>query len=121
MPSNVSPSLRQGGDRPFSQIEKDSFVSKISLIGWLAILASPFCTHFASSLQQGLRIAIERTLVEQISDLRKLKNLGTLIRYSRPVERKEYNCAVQIFADASRSIDHGKLCYITGLLIGKFE
>ena len=83
-------------------------------------ITSPFCAFYASHLQQKVPSTKVSDLVTQINSLRLLQKLGSTITYKRPSKGK-YSCSVLVFADASRTIDHGQLGYVAGLLIGEFQ
>lgn len=56
-------------------------------------------------------------LLAQASALKVLKNMGTNISFSKP-KKGAHTMSISIFADAGRVVDHGQLCFISGLLIG---
>ena len=89
--------------------EMHYFRSVNSSIGWLGIAASPFCTFYASTLQQKLPSASVHDLISQINNIRVLKKLGSAVTFKRPKDEKQYRLSVLIFSDASRSTDHGQL------------
>jgi len=89
-----------------------------SSLGWLGIAASPFCAFYASYLQQKLPNACVSSLVSQVNALRLLKKLGSRIFFPRPEDGKKESVSIAVFADAGRTLDHGQLSIVAGLLIG---
>jgi len=81
-------------DTPLNDIELQAFRSVNSSIGWLGISASPFCSLYASYLQQKAPMPLVRDLVCQINSIRTLKKLGTTIRFKRPPGQDEYKISV---------------------------
>lgn len=60
-------------------------------------------------------------LIENITILRKLKNIGTKISYPRPYDEKNYGVSVLVFADPSCSEPRGQLGCIVGLLLAELR
>ena len=60
---------RRESSIPLNEIEKSSFRSVNSSIGWLGIAASPFCEFFASHLQQKVPHTTVRDLISQINSV----------------------------------------------------
>lgn len=104
-----------------NKIEKSAYASINSSLGWIGTAASPFCSFYASYLQQKAPDTKVSDLIEQVHILRKLKKLGTAISYPRPTEKSENELSVLVFADASRTDDVGQLGVLTGLLIGEMK
>lgn len=105
-------------DDQLNAIERSSFRSINSSIGWLGTNASPFCAFYASFMQQKEPNPQVRDIISQINILRQLKKLGSVIQFKRPPTGREYSTSILVFADASKLPEHGQLCYIAGLLIG---
>eukprot|EP00178_Gracilaria_changii_P027963 TRINITY_DN936_c0_g2_i2.p1 TRINITY_DN936_c0_g2~~TRINITY_DN936_c0_g2_i2.p1 ORF type:complete len:399 (+),score=36.11 TRINITY_DN936_c0_g2_i2:473-1669(+) len=111
---------RRQVDQPLNQLGVRAFRSFNSSIGWLGIAASPFCAIASSLLQQKGPHVTVKDLVSQFNVLRNLKKRGTCSRYHRPPPGS-YPVSVLVFADASRTMDHGQLGFVAGLMFGKFE
>ena len=107
---------RREVDSPLTTVEKASFMSLNSSLGWLGIAASPFCAFYASFLQQKLPNATVAALVSQANGLKLLKNLGTRISFPRPSSGTK-QVSIVVFADAGRQSDYGQLSYIAGILV----
>lgn len=103
-----------------NQIEKNHFASINSSLGWIGTAASPFCSFYASFLQQKTPDTNVSHLVDQINIVKKLQKLGTNICYPRPNDKKKYNLTVLAFADASKPNEYGQIGVIVGLLVGEF-
>ncbi|PXF49341.1 hypothetical protein BWQ96_00915 [Gracilariopsis chorda] len=105
-------------DEPFNQLELRVFRSLNSSIGWLGIAASPFRAIASSSLQQkGPHVTVKH-LVSQCNALRNLKKRRTCALFHRPPVGC-YPVSLLVFADASRTFDHGQLGFVTGLMFGE--
>ena len=113
--------LRKQFEQPLNQMEKSVFASTNSSLGWIGTAAPPFCSFYASYLQQKAPDLKVCHLVEQINIVRKLKKLGTTVAYPRPTDKDKYQLSVLVFADASRTDDCGQLGILTGLLIGEIK
>ena len=108
-------------DHVLNDVEKSGFSSLNSSLGWLGLTVSPFCAAYASRLQQllpGVRVS---DLTKQVNCLRQLKKLGSVIKYTRPFDEKDYQISVLVFCDAGRSTENARLSVISGLLIGSME
>ena len=103
-----------------NEIEKKSFASVNSSIGWIGSAASPLCSFHASHLQQMTPDTKVSHLIDQVNILKKLKRLGTSISYIRPDVKGEVPVSVLCFSDASKREAHGQVGCISGLLIGDF-
>lgn len=101
-----------------TSVEMSAFMSVNSSIGWLGIAASPFCAFYASHLQQKMPKATVEAIMSQIRYLRLLKQLGTCIVFPSPPRRGSFTVSVLVFSDAGRTVDHGQLSYVAGLLLG---
>eukprot|EP00171_Calliarthron_tuberculosum_P022021 IDg22021t1 len=88
---------------------------------WIGTAASPFCAFASSYLQQKVSNVKVRDLITQINMTRKLKSLGTAIKFKRPMDSKKYDVSIVTFSDASRSNESGQIAYISGLLIGDLQ
>lgn len=110
---------RKQSDAPVNDLEKSVFVSINSSLGWMGGAFSPFCSFYASYLQQKSPNIKVCHLTEQQTILRKLKKLGTAINYPRPEDKSEYQIALLAFADASKGDSNGQLGILTGLLVAK--
>ena len=108
-------------DQPINELERSLFASTNSSLGWIGTAASPFCSFYASYLQQKTPETKICHLVEQQNAVRKLKKLGTVINYPRPNDTLEYELSVLVFADASKGNDHGQFGVLTGLLVGELK
>ncbi|PXF41606.1 hypothetical protein BWQ96_08672 [Gracilariopsis chorda] len=118
-PFPIDRTRRRKVDEPLNQLKLRAFWSLNSSIGWLSIAASPFCAIASSLLQQkGPYVAVKH-LVSQFNVLCNLKKRGTCARYHRP-PANSYPVSLLAFADASRTLDHGQLGFVTGLLFGEF-
>lgn len=117
----LSRQRRKEGEKLLNDIEKSSFRSVNSSVGWLGSAASLFCSFYASHLQQKAPSTTVHDLITQINSVRLLQKFGSTIKYKRPMDRKEYNLSILVFADASRSVDHGKLGFVAGLLVRNFS
>eukprot|EP00178_Gracilaria_changii_P001336 TRINITY_DN1187_c0_g1_i1.p1 TRINITY_DN1187_c0_g1~~TRINITY_DN1187_c0_g1_i1.p1 ORF type:complete len:639 (-),score=88.06 TRINITY_DN1187_c0_g1_i1:5196-7112(-) len=119
-PYPIDRTRRKQQDEPLNAIELSAFRSLNSSIGWLGIAASPFCATASSVLQQkGPHVKV-KDLVTQFNVLRNLKRRGSLCHYKVPPSGT-HPVSVLVFSDASRSIDHGQLGFVAGLLFGEFE
>ena len=117
----ISRQRRKQIEEPLTQLEKSSYFSLNSSLGWIGVAASPFCAHAASYLQQkGANPSVE-DLITQINMLRHLKKMSTSVSFKRPVEKGNYGVSLVVFADASRQTDHGQLGCISGLLFGDLD
>eukprot|EP00171_Calliarthron_tuberculosum_P001315 IDg1315t1 len=112
---------RKQSESLLNAIEMGEFRSLNSSIGWLGIAVSPFCSFYASYLQQKAPKPLVKDLILQINSLRLLKKLGTSTKYLRPQRGKTMTVSVLVFSDASRTVDHGQLSYICGLLFGDMK
>ena len=112
---------RKQFEQPLNQIEKSVFASTNSSLGWIGTAASPFCSFYASYMQQKAPELKVSHLIEQVNIVRQLKKLGTTIAYPRPSDNSRYELSVLVFADASRIDDCGQLGVVTGLLIGEMK
>ena len=83
--------------------------------------SSPFCSFYASHLQQRVPYTKVHDLITQINTVKLLKKLGSTIAFKRPEDKNDYRLSIVSFADASRPSDHGQLGLVTGLLIGELE
>ena len=117
----LSRNRRKDIDEYLNAIELSAFRSVNSKIGWLGISASPFCALYASYLQQKSPTPTIRDMITQINCLRYLKKLGTCISFVTPQVQCEMKLSVVVFADASRSGDHGQLSYLSCLLFGDLQ
>lgn len=81
---------RRQCDSPMSVVEKFSFMSVNSSIGWLGVAASPLCAFYESHLQQRMSYHTVNALRSQSNYLLLLKKLGILIRYPAP-PKNEYS------------------------------
>ena len=72
---------RKQFDQPLNQMEKSVFASTNSSLGWIGTAASPFCSLYASYLQQKAPELKVWHLVEQINIVRKLKKIGSTVAY----------------------------------------
>lgn len=117
----ISRNRRKESAQPINAIERSSFVSINSSIGWIRTTACPICTFYSSYIQQKTPYTQVHHLVEQTFIIRRLKKLGSTILYLRPDDEKEYELSVFVFADASRVDDAGQLGVVTGLLVVPME
>ena len=114
---------RKQFEQPLNQIEKFVFASTKSSFGRIVTAASPFCSFYASYLQQKAPDLKVSHLVEQINIVWKLKKIGTSVAYTRTLHKKEYELHRScffffFFFDASRTDECGQLEVATGLLVG---
>lgn len=112
---------RKEFDAPLNVVERRSFSSLNSSISWLGVAASPLCSFYSSHMQQRLPTAKVSDLVAQINALKALKKFGSKIAYHRPLPKADYALNILVVSDASRSVDHGQLCFVAGLLFGPME
>ena len=117
----ISRQRRKEPELEVNAIEKGTFASINSSLGWIGIAASPLCLFYSSYLQQKAPDIKVSHLVEQANIIRKLKKMGTTIKYPRPTDKKEYHLSILIFSDASRSDENGQHGIILGLLVGELE
>lgn len=76
---------RLQADSECTAVEKSSFMSVSSSLGWLGIYASPLCSFHPSHLQQMMPSITVNSVISQTMYIRLLKNCGTLITYpTRP-------------------------------------
>ena len=112
---------RKQFEKPLNRIEKSVFGSTNSSLGWIGTAASPFCSFYAIYLQQKAPELKVSHLFEQVNIVKKLKKIGTTIAYPRPLDKKQYELSVLVFADASRTDDCGQLGVVTALLVGDMK
>lgn len=93
-----------------------SFIN--SSVGWLGITASLFCSVFSSILQQCARKANVAGLCLQVTRLKKLKKIKTLMYYNRPNDNSTHAASIGVFCNARKCAESGQLCHIGGLLLG---
>lgn len=72
---------RSQSDEAQNALEKRSFLSVNSSIGWVGVNASPACAVLNSTFEQLSPLAKERDLVSQRHALRELKKHGTLTNF----------------------------------------
>lgn len=114
----LSRTRRRQIDDKLNAVELKAFRSVNSKIGWLGLSASPFCSLYASYLQQRAPDPTVRDLITQVNALRLMKKFGSVIQFKRPDTHGPQTLSLLVFCDASRSKTHGQICYIAGLLIG---
>lgn len=101
--------------------QETSFRSVNSTLGWIGKVSSPFCSFFASHLQQKVANTTIHDLIFPINSLRHLKKLGTTTMYKRPNLKQDCKLSVVMFSDASKTGENSQLGYIGGLLIGELN
>ena len=112
---------RRQADSVLNNVEKSSYMSVNSSLGWLGIAAYPLCSFYASHLQQKMPSVTVNAVKSQTDYLRLLKSHGTLIRYPSPPKNVQTTVSILVFSDAGRTVDHGQLsfllvCYLDLLL-----
>lgn len=90
-------------EEPLNSIEASVFRSMNSPISWLRIAASRFCAYASISLQQKGPTPQIKDVSTQSNVLKDLKRRGTLLKYSKPLDKKEYKVSVVRFSDGSRN------------------
>jgi len=118
-PYNLDRNRRKEIDEPANAVEIAAFRSIYGSIGWIGAAASPFCSFTSSYLQQRLPGVKVRDIITQVNMLRQIKRFGSVIQFKRPLDTKQYEISILIFADANRG--SGQLGVISGLLIGEFK
>lgn len=108
-------------DYIINNIEKSTFPSINCSFGWIWTSSSPFCSYYSSYLQQKAPDITVSNIKEQLNILRRLKKIGTTIRYPRPIETINQEVTVLVFTDASRIYDEAQLGAVLGLLFGGIE
>ena len=104
-----------------NQIERHTFCSINSSLGWLGTTVSPFCSSVSSRLQQRLPDLLVSDLIKQRSNLKELQRLGSTITFGRPSDGKEYSISVLVFADAGKPSESVQLSTLWGVLIGSVQ
>lgn len=117
----LSRQRRKEYNEALTKLEKSTFASINSSLGWIGTAASPLCSFYSSYLQQKAPNTKVSHMVEQTNILRKMKKLGTVISYPRPTDKREHELSVLVFADASRVDEAGQLGVLTGLLVGEMK
>lgn len=112
---------RRQVDSACTDVEKSSFMSVNSSLGWLGITASPLCMFYASHLQQMMPSVTVSSVMSQIKYLRLLKKCGKHIAYPPCPKSGSLPVSVLVFSDAGRRLDSGQLSYFAGLLVGNFQ
>lgn len=79
---------------------------------------SPLCPFYSRDLQHQVPTVTVCTTLKQVNAFRMVKLFGPNICYICPAAGNEYSLSVLVFWDSSRSVDHGQLRYISGLLFG---
>lgn len=120
-PYVLTRSRRKECEETLNAIEQKTFQSVNGAIGWLGISASPFCSLVSSYLQQRSSKPSVHDRVTQINMTKHLKRLGTLVRYKRPNDKRQYRLSVVVFSDASKVNENGQLGYIMGTVIGDIQ
>lgn len=75
---------RKQMEEQVNDLEKKSFMSVNSTLGWIGSACSPLCSYYSSYIQQKLPDIRVRHVVEQKNILRKLQKQGSTIYYARP-------------------------------------
>lgn len=70
-------------------------------------------------MQQQAPSATLKKFINQCTGLRLLKKLGTTISLLPP--KNTDNISILVFSDAGRYYDRGQICYVAGILFGKFQ
>lgn len=81
-------------------------------------MASPFCSFYASYVQQKITNLKAPNLIEDQNIVKELKQNESTIAYPTQNDSIQYPASVLVFADASKSEAHGHVGDLTGLLIG---
>lgn len=103
----LSRERRRNSEKDVNQLERNSFMLLNSSLSWIGTAASPLCSFYSSYLQQKCPNIKVKHISEQSSILRKLKRIGTSIKYVRPTLNLEHKLKVLAFADAPRSDKNG--------------
>jgi len=119
-PYPLSRVRRRQVDQHMSSIETSAYMSINSSLGWLGITSSPLCGLYSSLLQQRLVERKVQNVIDQSNAFRMLKKFETVTKYPTMATGFKEILLV-IFADAGRRIDHGQLCFISGILIGPLQ
>lgn len=77
-------------DEQINDFEKSIFASTNTSLAWTGSAASPFCSSYASYLQQKNPHTNVHRLVEQRAILQKLRKCGAKMSYPRPSEKTTY-------------------------------
>lgn len=112
---------RRQVDLALTVVEKSSFMSVNSSLGWLRITASPLCVFYAIHLQQMMPSVTVNSVMSQIKYLRLLKKCGTLIAYPPCPKSGSLHVSVLVFSDAGRRLDSGQLSFFPGILVANFQ
>lgn len=112
---------RKQCDDQIIDFEKSIFASVNSFLRWIRSTASPFCSFYASYLQQTNPQTKAYHLVEQRTGQQKLSTFGPHINYPRPSDKTIYKLVSLAFADASKAHIYEQLRIWTGLLLRKFD
>lgn len=102
-----------------NEMRKSAFASADSSLSWISIPAYPFCSLYASYLQQKAPDHMVRHIMGQVNMLRKLKGIGTCMSYPQTTINSKYVLTVLAFADASKSSQNGQPGVLVGLLPGE--
>jgi len=112
---------RKDIDELLNPVELGAFRSVNSSLVWLGIASSPFCSLYASYLQQKAPNARVQDLITQINSVRLLKKLGSKVCYKRYESGVSKSVSLLVFSDAAKNNSHGQLCFIAGLLFGEMK
>lgn len=82
---------------------------------------SPFCSIYASCLQQQVPDVTVKDLIDQTSITGKVKRFGTVLLHPHPADRSEYRLTVLKFIDASKAPEYDPVGAIIRLLAGKMK
>lgn len=111
---------RRHVDATVSEVEKLSFMSVRSSLGWLGIAASPLRAFYASHLKQMMPSLTVNQLLSHMKYHYLLKKCGTLTAYSPRSMSVSLPVSVLVISDTGRHQENGQLSFIAGLRIGLF-